>query len=161
MAGLGSAHIVVAGAGALGASMALVLAKAGARVVLADPAVLADNASGVAAGMLAPAFEAVLDEGSKPHFPLMRAARALWPDFAVGLGDIGFRRGGAVWVDLPGLAPLIESHARALAFLGVETAILPPVELQASIPGLAADLGPGLFTAEDWRLEPRATLDAL
>jgi glycine oxidase len=161
MAGLKRAHIVVAGAGALGASTALVLAQVGARVVLADPAVLADNASGVAAGMLAPAFEAVLDEGSKPHFPLMWSARALWPDFATGLGDIGFRRGGAVWVDLPGLAPLTESHARTLASLGLATRLLPTAELQTRVPGLAADLGPGLFTAEDWRLEPRAALAGL
>jgi len=161
MAGLKRAHIVVAGAGALGASVALALAQAGARVVLADPAVLADNASGVAAGMLAPAFEAVLDEGSKPHFALMRAARDLWPEISAGLGDIGFRRGGAVWVDLPGAAPLIDSHTHAMASLGVETTLLPAAELQTRIPGLAADLGPGLFTAQDWRLDPRAALAAL
>jgi glycine oxidase len=91
----------------------------------------------------------------------MRAARALWPDFAGRLGDIGFRRGGAAWVDLPGLTPLIDSHAQALASLDVETAILPAVELRARIPGLAADLGPGLFSPEDWRIEPRAALAAL
>ncbi|HXQ45452.1 MAG TPA: FAD-dependent oxidoreductase, partial [Caulobacteraceae bacterium] len=57
MVGLASARVVVAGAGALGASIALVLARAGARVALADPAPQGANASGVAAGMLAPAFE--------------------------------------------------------------------------------------------------------
>ena len=161
MAGFNRARIVVAGAGALGASIALVLAEAGARVVLADPASLGDNASGVAAGMLAPAFEAVLDEDSKAHFPLMRAARDLWPDVAAGLGDIGFRRSGAIWVDLPSAGPLIDSHMRALACLDVEAALLSAGELLDHIPGLAVNLGSGLFTPDDWRLEPGKALVAL
>ena len=161
MTGLNPVRIVVAGAGALGASVALSLAEAGARVVLADPAALGDNASGVAAGMLAPAFEAVLDEGSKPHFPLLMAARDLWLEREAGLGEIGFRRSGAVWIDLPGAAPLTDSHAQAFASLGVEARLLPAAVLRARIPGLAVGLGPGLFTPQDWRIEPRAALAAL
>jgi glycine oxidase len=161
MTGLNPVRIVVAGAGALGASIALGLAEAGAWVMLADPAALADNASGVAAGMLAPAFEAVLDEGSRPHFPLLMAARDLWPERAAGLGEIGFRRSGAVWIDLPGATPLIDSHARALASMGLAAEPIPMAELRARMAGLAAGLGPGLFTPQDWRLEPRATLAAL
>jgi glycine oxidase len=161
MTGLNSARVVVAGAGALGASIALALAEAGARVVLADPAAPGDNASGVAAGMLAPAFEAVLDEGSRAHFPLLHAARSLWSDRAAGLGDIGFRRSGAVWIDLPGNAPLIDAHARDLAALGGRADRLSEAALRSRIPGLAAGLGPGLFTPEDWRVEPRAALAAL
>jgi glycine oxidase len=152
--------VIVAGAGALGAAITLELAEAGASVVLADPAAVAENASGVAAGMLAPAFEAVLDEGSRPHFRLLRAARDLWTERARGLGDIGLRRSGAVWVDLPGAPPRIDEHARALADLGVEALRLPAASLQTRVPALAADLGPGLFTAEDWRLEPRRALAA-
>ena len=45
--------ITVAGAGALGLTTALALADAGAQVTVFDPAGLGDNASGVAAGMLA------------------------------------------------------------------------------------------------------------
>jgi glycine oxidase len=161
MTGLNSVRVMVAGAGALGASIALELAEAGARVVLADPAGLSDNASGVAAGMLAPAFEAVLDEDSATHFPLLRAARALWPQRAARLGDIGFRRSGAVWIDVPGEAALIDLHARNLATLGAPSEWLSASALRARVPGLAANLGPGLFTPEDWRLEPRATLAAL
>jgi len=37
---------------------------------------------GVAAGMLAPAFESALDPSSFGHFALLRTARDLWPDFA-------------------------------------------------------------------------------
>jgi glycine oxidase len=161
MTGLDSARVIVAGAGALGAVIALELAEAGARVVLADPAAPAENASGVAAGMLAPVFEAVLDEGSKPHFPLLVAARDLWTRRAERLGDIGLRRTGAIWIDLPGARPRLDQQALELAALGVKADRLAAASVQARFPGLAADLGPGLFTAEDWRLEPRRALAAL
>jgi glycine oxidase len=161
MTGLNSARVMVVGAGALGASIALELAEAGAHVVLADPAAPGDNASGVAAGLLAPAFEAVLDKGSRAHFPLLRAARQLWPEWSARLGDIGFRRSGAVWVDLPGEAPLIDRHARDLAAVGAQAERLSAAALRARMPGLAAGLGPGLFTPEDWRIEPRLALAAL
>ena len=52
--------VIVAGAGVFGAAIALELARDGARVVLADPAETGDNASGVAAGMIAPAFDRML-----------------------------------------------------------------------------------------------------
>jgi glycine oxidase len=161
MIGLNSARVIVAGAGALGAAIALELAEAGASVVLADPAALGENASGVAAGMLAPAFEALLDEGSKPHFPLLLAARDLWTKRAGRLGDIGLRRPGAIWIDLPDAEPRIDEHAHQLAALGVKAERLAAASLPARVPGLAAGLGPGLFTAEDWRLEPRRALAAL
>lgn len=161
MTGLNNARVVVAGAGALGASVALALAQVGARTVLADPAALGDNASGVAAGMLAPVFEAVLDEGSAPHLPLLQAAWSLWPEWAARLGDTGFRCSGAVWIDRPGAAPLIDAHACALAALGVQAERLSEAALRSRIPGLAAGLGSGLFTPDDWRIEPRATLASL
>ena len=56
-----SLPIAVVGAGALGAATALGLARAGANVILLDEAPLGRNASGVAAGMLAPAMESALD----------------------------------------------------------------------------------------------------
>ena len=161
MTGLASARVIVAGAGALGSSIALALAEAGAQVVLADPEALGDNASGIAAGMLAPAFEAVLDEGSRQHFPLLKAARDLWPERAARLGDIGLRRSGAIWIDLPGATPLIESHARDLATLGAPTQILSADALHGRVPGLASGVAAGLCTPEDWRLEPGAALGAL
>ena len=59
-------RVAVAGAGALGSLCALLLARAGARVTWLDPCLDQDgrttpNASAVAAGMLAPACEALFD----------------------------------------------------------------------------------------------------
>ncbi len=161
MAGLSSARVIVAGAGALGATTALFLAREGAEVVVADPAALGANASGVAAGMLAPAFEAVLDEASEGRFPLLAAARDLWPALSESLGDIGLRRSGAVWVDQLAAAPKVGRLDAALASVGAETALWSTDRLRESAPGLALPLGPALFTPEDWRLEPLRTLGVL
>ena len=87
------AKITVAGAGALGLTTALALADAGAQVTVFDPAPAADNASGVAAGMLAPAFEAVLDAAATPHFDLLLAARDLWPALEARIGIVVDRAG--------------------------------------------------------------------
>ena len=86
--------VVVAGSGVTGLAVALALARRGAKVRVCDPAPLGDNASGVAAGMLAPAFEAVLDPLSAGHFELLKAARDLWPGFA----PVEIARDGAVFV---------------------------------------------------------------
>lgn len=145
---------MVAGAGAIGGAVACVLAHAGHRVVVVDP--MQANASSIAAGMLAPAFECVFDALAAGHYELLSGARDLWPELAPALG-LPLARDGA-------LAIGTEAEARAwtdrLTALGAEAQLLAP--------GAARDLVPGLpdgvwaaFTPEDWRLEPRAALARL
>lgn len=135
------ARVAVAGAGAIGSAAALTLARAGIDVTLFDPNPLGDNASGVAAGMLAPVAEAVFDPVSTPHLALLRRARDRWPAFAGELGlEIardGLRvEGEAAW--LAGVAARFE--ALGVPFLRLE--------------GALAD-------AEDWRIEARPALAAM
>ncbi|MDQ0462687.1 glycine oxidase [Caulobacter ginsengisoli] len=130
--------VTVAGAGALGLSIAVELARAGAEVTVCDPAPLGDNASGVAAGMLAPAFEALLDPVSAGRFPLFKAARDLWPDFAASL-DLKLERSGAI------LTGAGEGELARLLALGARGSLAPA----------------GLYTPEDWRLDPLAALTAM
>lgn len=154
--------VVVAGAGVFGSAIALELARTGAQVVLADPAELGDNASGVAAGMLAPAFEALLDAPAASHFPLLAQARDLWPAFAAPLGEatLGLRRDGAAWLSLPDDPPdLIEQRRAGLEALGAAWSPFAAADLTGLAPEVAGALA--LFTPEDWRLEPQAALDAL
>ena len=134
--------VAVAGAGALGLATALALARAGCAVTVFDPASPGDNASGVAAGMLAPGAEALFDPASSTHLPLLRRALALWPPFVVGLDLSMIRddlrmRGPGDW--LAGL----ETKARAL---GLDLAM-----------GEDGDL---LLTG-DWRLEARPALASI
>lgn len=133
--------MAVAGAGAIGSAVALRLARAGLPVTVFDPRGLGDNASGVAAGMLAPVAEAVFDPVSSAHLDLLRRARDLWPAFAAPLG-IPIQRGGL----------RVEGEA---AWLGAVAARFEAL-------GLPAPPARGVLTSdEDWRIEARPALAAL
>lgn len=152
-------RVLVAGAGAVGSTVALQLQSEGAKVVIADPAGLGDNASGVAAGMLAPASEAVFDEVSTGRFEVLAAARDLWPGFAERLEEFGacLDRSGALWVGEEA------SQARVLARLsgaGAKAYRVSAAEAGRLSHGLNAPQG-AVFTPEDWRIAPGALLMAM
>ncbi len=79
-----SCDIVILGAGVLGLAVATELAARGADVRVIDPG--DPNASAVAAGMIAPAFESLLDGADAARAALLRDAAALWPDVAAARG---------------------------------------------------------------------------
>jgi glycine oxidase len=135
------ARVAVAGAGAIGSAVALTLARAGIDVTLFDPNPPGDNASGVAAGMLAPVAEAVFDPVSTPHLALLRRARDLWPAFAEGL-DLEILRDGLRVEGEPGWLTTIAARFEALG--------APFQRLDGA-----------LVDAEDWRIEARPALAAL
>ncbi|WP_309603854.1 FAD-dependent oxidoreductase [Phenylobacterium sp.] len=149
------AEVMVAGAGALGLSLALALADAGCRVTVCDPAG-EPRASAVAAGMLAPVFEAVFDAGAAGDLDLLLAARNLWPALAARTG-IAIDRSGAAAV---GSQAWLATVRAGLTRLGLHGADLPREMLGDLAPGLAPGLQ-GLLVREDWRLEPRPALAAL
>jgi glycine oxidase len=97
--------------------------------------------------MLAPAFEAALDPLSSNHFELLRTARDLWPAFA----PVEISREGAVFA---AEAVVVEKVAAQLARVGA--AYRPAAD---ELSGLFT--ASGLFTDEDWRLEPLDTLGVL
>ncbi|RYF92337.1 MAG: FAD-dependent oxidoreductase [Caulobacteraceae bacterium] len=138
MASLDGRTVRVAGAGVLGLSIAIELAQAGAAVTVHDPSP-GTSASIVAAGMLAPVFEAVLDPVAKGHFPLLMAARDLWPAFAARTGIV-LDRAGATYAGERAL-----EVRKAVAGLGVAGEARPE----------------GLFVAEDWRLDAEPALEQL
>lgn len=150
-------RITVAGAGAMGLTAALALAEAGCEVTVFDPAPAAGNASGVAAGMLAPAFEAALDSEARDHFDLLLAGRDLWPGLEARLG-IRLDRGGALAV---GPRAHLDNCDQALRRLGLHPAVLPRQALSDLAPGLATNWTSGVLTREDWRIDPVEVLGAL
>jgi glycine oxidase len=149
---LTGARWVVAGGGVFGASIAWRLARAGAAVTLCDPAAPGDNASGVAAGMLAPAFESVLDAATGLSFAELAAARDLWPRFAADLG-IAVDRAGAMWVGAGA-----DAVAAGLDSIGVASERLTAAQASQRAPGLSSHSGGAVFTTEDWRVEAPAAL---
>jgi glycine oxidase len=147
--------VIVAGAGALGLSVALALADAGCAVSVCDPAG-APQASAVAAGMLAPVFETVLDGGDGADLDVLLAARNLWPGLAARSG-VEIDRSGTAAV---GSAAWLGQVRSGLARLGLRGAELPHSLLEDLAPGVSPDVE-GLFLREDWRLGPPQALKAL
>jgi glycine oxidase len=141
-----SQSILIAGAGAVGSTCAYVLAKAGYVVTVVDPAPLGDNASGVAAGMLAPAFESLFDEASHGRYALFARARDMWPALARQIG-LRLDRYGAMALGTPAEAKRWVRELLAIG-AGANTA-------SRSTRRWAA------FTPDDWRLDPKAALTAL
>ena len=149
-------RVVVAGAGVFGASIALALARVGVGVTIIDPAPIGANASGVAAGMLAPVFETVF-ENRPDHFARLLDARDVWPSFAAGVG-IRIERPGALAVTRDEVK--IEGWRAALDELGAPFSVRSPAEVARMRPDLAEGLF-GLALEDDWRLDPLPSLKAL
>lgn len=151
----GTPRVTVAGAGVLGLTTALALADTGASVVVADPG--GPNASSVAAGMLAPVFEAVLDETARPHLDLLLAARDLWPALAQRAG-IALDRSGALAV---GREAWLDGLAARFAALHERPVELDWTMAEALAPGLSDAFERALFSREDWRVDAPSALGAL
>lgn len=96
-------HVVVIGAGVIGLTCALTLARRGAGVTLLSDG--RPGATAAAAGMLCPSFEA-LHHGGPALYEMGTRSLALWDAFAASLTDdpagaLGYRRDGAVGVGFP------------------------------------------------------------
>ena len=138
-----------------GLTSALALADAGCAVTVWDRG--DGNASGVAAGMIGPVFEAVLDPVSRPHLDLMMAARNLWPELAHRAGIV-LDRSGAMAVGGEGWLDQVEA---GFGDLGLTPMALSSETAGALAPGLAVTGRRALLTREDWRVDARAALDRL
>lgn len=134
---MSSPDVIVVGAGVLGLSCAAELAARGHAVTVIDPGEA--NASSVAAGMIAPALESLVDDLGPERAALLRRARDLWPAFAAR-HDLILHREGADW-----RGPGASGHLGRLRALGFE---VEPID-------------GGLTTPDDWRVNPRSVLDNL
>lgn len=132
-----SPDVIVIGAGVLGLCTAAELAGRGHAVTVIDPG--GPNASSVAAGMLAPALESLLEDLTPEQASLLRRARDLWPAFAEAHG-LSLHHEGAEW-----RGPDVSATVARLRELGFE----------------ARATRTGLVTPDDWRTEPGAALTGL
>ncbi|GAA0869296.1 FAD-dependent oxidoreductase [Brevundimonas basaltis] len=132
-----SPDVIVIGAGVLGLCTAAELAGRGHAVTVIDPG--GPNASSVAAGMLAPALESLLEGLTPDQAGLLKRARDLWPDFAEAHG-LALHHEGAEWREA--------DAAVAVGRLG-----------QLGFDARATPLG--LITPDDWRVDPGPALSAL
>lgn len=122
--------VQVAGAGVLGLAISRELAEAGASVTVFDPEPRG-RASAVAAGMLAPVYETILDPVAADHFDLLMTARDAWPDFASRCG-LALHRCGAIYSGAKQLEARAVMEARGLAW---------------------EERAEGLYSPDDWRID--------
>ncbi|PZQ65059.1 MAG: D-amino-acid oxidase [Phenylobacterium zucineum] len=148
-------RVTIAGAGVFGLASALALADAGCAVTVCDPG--GANASSVAAGMIAPVFEAVLDETARPHLDLLLRARDLWPSLAARAG-IALDRTGAMAVGDDAWLDDLEARFGALYLRPAEIGGATAREMA---PGLSGGFDRALLTREDWRVDAPAALAGL
>lgn len=152
----GAPRVTVAGAGALGLASALALADAGCAVTVCDPDATA-NASAVAAGMLSPVFETVLDAAVADAFDVLLAARDLWPGLEARAA-ITLDRSGAM---AAGAEAWLARISAGLIRLGVHGIDLPRRTAEDLAPELSHAFAHAVLVREDWRVEPFAALATL
>lgn len=149
--------MLVVGAGVFGLATALALAGAGLRVRVLTETAPDQTASGVAAGMLSPAFETLLDPPATDALDLLLASRDLWPAFSEGIG-VALDRSGTAAV---GEGAWVDRLAAGLSARGLAFARATRSDLESWVPGLRPGAVAGLLTPEDWRIEPRVALAAM
>jgi glycine oxidase len=146
---------VVIGGGIVGAATARALAARGSRILLLDRAMPGSEASGAAAGMLAPQIEVLADD---PILPLAIAARSRYAELASELDrrtgvNVGYKDGGSVQVALgeDEVAPLVAQVAAQRA-LGLAAEWLDRAALVRRHPGVGPAARGALLAPDDARV---------
>ena len=159
-----TADVVVAGGGVIGTAIAWRAAVAGLDVTLVDPG-LGDAASLVAAGMLAPASEALFGEGALLRLNLLAVHR--FGSFAAELEEatgrrVGLRREGtlAVAYDPGDYAALMRLTAFRRS-AGLDAEELDSRACRKLEPFLTPDVHGGVRFAGDWSVDNRRYAAAL
>mgnify|MGYP001799286646 FL=1 len=159
--------IAIIGAGIIGLSCALELADRGVRVTLFEKQWPPRGASWAAAGMLAPAFEAVGVADNHPGlFELCDASARLWPDWACALEARSGKPSG--YHPGPSLAVAFdEAGARKLS--AVQSALVEhdhaPTDCSTKLrdidPSVSQNAIAALLLPSDGQADNRLTLEAL
>lgn len=147
--------IAIVGAGVVGCTIALRLARQGAGVTVFERGRPGAEASSAAAGILAPHAEA---DFPGPFFELARASLARYPDLARELReltgiDIGYAPCGLVEIARDDAeATALEARAAWLATAGARVELLGEREARALEPSLAAPIARAAHLPDDHRV---------
>jgi glycine oxidase len=155
---------VIAGAGVIGASIALELAEAGLRVALFDAREPGREASWASGGMISPAPE---NAGMIPCVPMSLASVSLYPEFirrveaASGM-NVGYRQKGAIEVLLDGNIQEELTTVVALQHgVGLRAEALTADRVRVMEPALTEDTQAAIFRPDEASLNTRAFTDAI
>lgn len=158
--------VIIIGAGIIGCSLAYRLAKEGLTVRVIEKGRPGEEASGAAAGMLAPQSEAA--HGLRGSFSeLCLASHRLYPDFVAELEEetgitIGYRTPGSIfvasdYVEAAALAGLLERQQAA----GQPAEELTAQQVRELEPELAETIEVGVYLPNDHYVDNRALVTAL
>ncbi len=146
---------IVIGGGVVGAATVRALAARGRRVLLLERAMPGAEASGAAAGMLAPQIEVLADD---PILPLAIAARGRYPALVEELDrrtgvNVGYHAGGSVQLALDAdEAALLQHQVAAQRALGLRAEWLDRAALVRRHPGVGAAALGALLAPDDARV---------
>jgi len=150
---------VIAGAGVIGASIALELAEAGLKVGLVDAREPGREASWASAGMISPAPE---NAEMIPFVPMSLASVALYPEFirkVEGLTgmDVGYRKDGALDIIVDGDAQEELSTVIALQHgVGLKAEAVSAERAREMEPALTEEMEAAIFREDEASLNARA-----
>jgi glycine oxidase len=143
---------IVIGGGIVGAATARALAARGRRILLLDRGMPGGEASGAAAGMLAPQIEASADD---PMLTLALTARDRYPDLVAELDrrtgiNVGYRPGGIVLVAFDATeADALQARVRAQGAMGLDAEWLDRPALARRHPGIGPAAAGALLAPRD------------
>ena len=163
-----SAHIAIAGAGVIGLSCAFELISRGHSVTLFDPAEPSNSTSWAAAGMIAPAYELMLqgEQEDEALSELCFESAALWQDFArrvqaVSGVPVGYNRAPTLALATsPTSVERLERLKERLSASGHALSLLKPSRLTAEF-GLSDKVRLALCLPDDHQVDNRRLLGAL
>lgn len=141
---------IVLGAGIVGAACAAELARAGMRVTVVEPGVIAGGATAAGMGHI------VVMDGSRAQLTLTQYSQQLWHALAPQLPAAAeFQTTGTIWIaaDLVDMKEVTRKHANCQSF-GLPAHVLDAQELLREEPNLRPGLAGGLFVPSDAVLYP-------
>lgn len=153
-----SKHVIVIGAGIVGASIAWRVASRGARVTIIDRA---EPGSGASSHSFA-----WINAGAKEpvgYHNLNRRSLEMWPRFADALGeDVGLRWGGKVsWENDAAAAQALRARVQQLQSWGYPSRLISREELKELEPSLSIGaVAAAEYSENEGQVEPQMVVDA-